>query len=230
MMMKSDLEEKVPGVAKANRREEAGQATRTRFLDAAVALLIEKGVARTTTLEVQRRTGTSRGALLHHFPSHADLLAATVANLVRRNEQGASQMRAMFKGVTDPVERAVQTLVAIVSQPSYMAEFELWLVARTDDALRATLIAAERDARKDIERVLAEVFFDVRDRPGYSVVVALSYEFVRGLALSSVLRRSAGQRNQLIGQWAWAARILLDQNPPVPENIKPILRRTATKK
>ena len=58
--------------------------------------LIEQGTARTTTLEVQRRAGVSRGALLHHFPTVAQLLSATVGELVRRNE-------ALDYGVIDTV-------------------------------------------------------------------------------------------------------------------------------
>ncbi len=51
---------------------------RSAILESAVSSLIEQGTAATTTLEVQRRAGVSRGALLHHFPTHASLLAATV--------------------------------------------------------------------------------------------------------------------------------------------------------
>lgn len=114
--------------AKPNLREMSRQATRARLLDAAVASLIEAGVARTTTLEVQRRAGVSRGALLHHFPNHAEMLCATVEELVRRNESSVRETRARLGNRTDPVERAVQTLAATVSQPSYMAELELWAV------------------------------------------------------------------------------------------------------
>jgi AcrR family transcriptional regulator len=69
------------------RREE----TRRALLDAAVESLIEVGFARTTTLEVQRRAGVSRGALLHHFPSKAELLVAAVAHLA---EMRAKEMKA----------------------------------------------------------------------------------------------------------------------------------------
>src|SRR5262245_14960415 len=55
--------------------------TRRALLDAAVESLIEVGFARTTTLEVQRRADVSRGALLHHFPSKAELLVAAVDHL-----------------------------------------------------------------------------------------------------------------------------------------------------
>src|SRR5258707_8930434 len=69
------------------RREE----TRRALLDAAVQSLIEVGFARTTTLEVQRRADVSRGALLHHFPSKAELLVAAVDHLA---EMRAREMKA----------------------------------------------------------------------------------------------------------------------------------------
>jgi AcrR family transcriptional regulator len=69
------------------RREE----TRRALLDAAVQSLIEVGFARTTTLEVQRRAEVSRGALLHHFPSKAELLVAAVDHLA---EMRASELKA----------------------------------------------------------------------------------------------------------------------------------------
>src|ERR1700704_4358345 len=65
--------------------------TRRALLDAAVESLIEVGFARTTTLEVQRRADVSRGALLHHFPSKAELLVAAVDHLA---EMRARELKA----------------------------------------------------------------------------------------------------------------------------------------
>ena len=53
--------------------------------------LIAHGVAGTTTLAVQRRAGVSRGALLHHFPTHAALLAATLTLATGPLRAGDSQ-------------------------------------------------------------------------------------------------------------------------------------------
>src|SRR3984885_8402275 len=79
------------------RREE----TRRALLDAAVQSVIEVGFARTTTLEVQRRANVSRGALLHHFPSKAELLVAAVDHLA---EMRAREMKAFASQL--PPERA----------------------------------------------------------------------------------------------------------------------------
>src|SRR5512146_1580663 len=75
--------------------------TRRALLDATVESLIEVGFARTTTLEVQRRADVSRGALLHHFPSKAELLVAAVDHLA---EMRARAMKAFASQL--PPERA----------------------------------------------------------------------------------------------------------------------------
>ncbi|MFI9170028.1 TetR family transcriptional regulator [Streptomyces lincolnensis] len=53
------------------------------------------------TLEVQRRAGVSRGALLHHFPTLEELLGAAVARLVERNEEAVRKELAAVE--QDPV-------------------------------------------------------------------------------------------------------------------------------
>src|SRR5436853_5220005 len=92
--------------AGAARADRDGAAMRQRLLDAAVECLIELGVAGTTTLAVQRRAATSRGALLHHFPTHADLLSASIAELVKRNEAAVTASRAGISGPHDPLRTA----------------------------------------------------------------------------------------------------------------------------
>lgn len=179
---------------------------RERILEAAVSLLVEQGCARTTTLQVQQRAEVSRGALLHHFPTHAELLSATIEELVRRNEQAVQESLAKLHGTADATERAIRVLAIATTRPAYMAELELWAVARTDPELRAALLQAERKARKESERVLRLLFSGEPDHP----VVALTTEFMRGLALSSVLR-SPVRRQQLLVQWVKATRILLEE-------------------
>jgi AcrR family transcriptional regulator len=196
--------------AQAPKRRSTEQTSiKERLLDAAVASLIAQGTARTTTLEVQRRAGVSRGALLHHFPTHADLLSATVDELVRRNEETVRETLTKLINATDATERAIRALAVMMAQPAFLAELELWAVARTDDDLRSSLLLAERAARAASERVLKSLFKPLEDHPGHDAVVAMTVEFLRGLALSGVLRKSPVRRQQLISQWVRAVQILL---------------------
>lgn len=208
------MNEPDPRQYRPNSRELQRAATRQRLLAAAVASLVELGVARTTTLEVQKRAGVSRGALLHHFSTHAALLASTVAELVRRNEQAVVRMQALHRSEKDPVARAIKSLADSAAQPSFMAELELWAVARTDTQLREALLTAERGARDDHERVIEALFVSVKNRPAYAQVVALTIDFVRGLALSGVLRSDPAERERRLASWIRVARILLEKTEP----------------
>lgn len=199
----------MPKIAKAVSPDGAAETTRSRILNAAVDCLIDAGVAGTTTLAVQHRADVSRGALLHHFPTHASLLAATVAELVSRNEKAVSQGRA-GAGPADTLVAAVEALAFAARQPTYLAELELWAVARTDAALKQALTAAERGARRDLERVYVQLFGDWSDSEAYDDVIALTLHFIRGLAISENLRSSAGRRERLVTIWADAMRTLLE--------------------
>lgn len=52
---------------------ERGQDTRTRILDTAQALVLEKGFAATSLDDIIKATGLTKGAFFHHFRSKADL-------------------------------------------------------------------------------------------------------------------------------------------------------------
>lgn len=199
-----------------NQREQQKLATRVRILSAAMGCLIDLGVARTTTLEVQRRAEVSRGALLHHFPTHADLMDALIETIVARNEQAVSKRLRRKSGAADPVERAIHILVDSMKEPSFLAEIELWVVARTDSELRATLVEAERRVLRDRKRVLDDIFAPLRDAPAYELVVNTSLEFVRGLAVSGILRSNPQSTATLVQQWIWATRQLLPLDPAIP--------------
>jgi AcrR family transcriptional regulator len=197
--------------ATAARADRDAAAMRQRLLDAAVGCLIELGVAGTTTLAVQRAAGTSRGALLHHFPTHADLLAASVAELVKRNEQAVAASRADATQPHDKLRAAIGALAFAGRQPAYLAELELWTVARTDQPLRQSLIAAERAARREIDRVYAELFGKWTDSEAYPIAAALTQHFLRGLTISENLRGSASRREALISAWTEAMRTMLEK-------------------
>src|SRR5262245_123909 len=59
--------------------------TRTRLLEAVVAALAECGYAGTTTTEVARRSGLTRGAQLHHFGTKDQMMLAAVDHLTTRS-------------------------------------------------------------------------------------------------------------------------------------------------
>jgi hypothetical protein len=120
--------------------------------------------------------------------------------------------QSLLGGTLDDVERAIRPLSVGSTRPAYMAELELWAVARNDAPLRAALLEAERHARKDSDRVFKALFSSLGDHPATGMVMSLTNEFLRGMALSSILR-SPVHRHQLLAQWIKAVKILLSTPP-----------------
>src|SRR3954452_20440756 len=120
----------VPGGARARRTADS----RALILEAAVTCLVEDGYAGASTLAVQARAGVSRGRLLHHFPSRAELLVAAAEHLAttRLTELRDRAAALMADQPTGPerVDRALDLMWATFQEPPFWAAMELWLAAR----------------------------------------------------------------------------------------------------
>lgn len=112
--------------------------TRTELLDATFEALIELGYARTTTQEVCRRAGASRGKLLHHFPTRQSLVVAALEHVMIARLQehaGAGPIVGEPGGAAVLIDR----LWATLQGPAFYAWLELTVAARTDPELLAAL-------------------------------------------------------------------------------------------
>lgn len=156
-------------------RREQRDRTRRLLLDTTVECLIEHGYAGTTTQRIQQRAGVSRGALLHHFRSKGELLAAAIGHIA---EVQLEQIRAAAPNTR---EQRVAAVRAAMSGPFFQAGLELWLAARTDPELRAALLPSQREIGRAVREVLAP---DLADRVERESLLML----LRGLALTSILR------------------------------------------
>src|SRR5438309_2003183 len=114
--------------------------TRGPVLDATAESLIEVGFNRTTTLEVQRRANVSRGALLHHFPSKAELLVAAIDHLAYMR---GAQLKALASALPEGRARTdavLELLWQCFSGEFFQVAMELRAAARTDGELRPVLV------------------------------------------------------------------------------------------
>ena len=178
--------------------------TRRALLDAAVESLIEVGFARTTTLEVQRRAEVSRGALLHHFPSKAELLVAAVDHLA---EMRAKELKVLSSQLppTDRRERTdavLDLLWQCFSGTFFQVAMELRTAARTDPELRPVLVIAEKNLRERIFAQARNLFgSEVNEHPGLERALDLTLQLMIGAAMSAVLHTEDRRLDLLIDDW-----------------------------
>ncbi len=129
-------------------QRERRQAAERKLLDATVSILIERGYAATTTLEVQKQAGVSRGVLLHYFGSRGELISAAARRLYA-TKVGEARLRA-----TEALngEDWASLLWQVVSGPLGGASLELLIAARHDPDMRDYLKPLESEfARANLD-------------------------------------------------------------------------------
>lgn len=163
-------------------------ATTERLLDATVACLVEHGYRGTSTPEICRRAGVSRGAQLHHFPTKEALVAAAVDHLLqRRVAELGSRLAEAPAGVLDLADAAT-ALWSIYTGDTFYAWLELVVASRTDEPLRK--LVADLDARlvARAERLCQKFLLPyVEDKSTIAATTRLVLAIFDGLATHRIL-------------------------------------------
>ncbi|MEO1159883.1 MAG: TetR/AcrR family transcriptional regulator [Pseudomonadota bacterium] len=66
------------------RQEERRDETSAKLRAATISLIADRGYVNTTTTEISKKAGVSRGALLHHYPAKIDLIVDAAAQVYAR--------------------------------------------------------------------------------------------------------------------------------------------------
>lgn len=158
----------------------AGDDTRSRILDAAVAAASVHGVARLSMSDVARTVGLSRPTLYRYFSSREDLLAAA---LLAETQTLVGQVVTELDGVTDPreaIERGILATLRLTREHPLLDR-----IVRTEPEVLVPVLVAEGDpgvpgfpavVRAAVEALLATRVADpdpVRSRRRADVIARL---------------------------------------------------------
>ena len=203
----------VSGSAVRVPQEERTRAMRARLLEATVECLVERGFAGTSTTLVSERAGVSRGAQLHHFPTKNDLVVAAVRHLT---ELRGAELRAALRAVPAGPRRTRAVLTVLASHftsPVFTAALELWVAARTDEALLAAVAPLEQEVGRETHRLTVEALGADERIDGVRELVQGTLDLVRGLGLANTITDDARRRGRILDQWARTLDAALEAAP-----------------
>lgn len=183
-------------------QEERTRAMRARLLEATVELLIEKGFGGTTTTLVSERAGVSRGAQLHHFPTKNDLVVAAVTHLTELRHEELKAAAARLPTGRQRTRAVLQMLGDHFAGPVFTAALELWVAARTDQALLEAVAPLERVVGRETHAMTVRLLGADESRPGVRELVQATLDLVRGLGLANTLGDDSNRRRRILDQWA----------------------------
>ena len=187
----------VPAARRTNAERSA--ATQTRLLDATIECLVQLGWAGTSTTEVVRRAGVSRGAQVHHFPTKDDLVLAALDHLLTRRIE---EFEATFAGL--PADQrspaaAMRLLYEHCFRDTFAAWLELVVASRTDPALHERFLHVEGRFFDNALATFRAMFPDATaDQDFARVALRLAFSVLDGLALNRFIDVGAGELDRVL--------------------------------
>lgn len=163
-------------------------ATRKKLLDATIKSLFEVGYFQTSTVAVTERAGVSRGAMLHHFPSKADLIMAASEHIVELRRDIHADRLGRLQTDREKFLHLIDVLWEAFETPSGIARIEIMLGARSDPEIGPQFRQLnDKLEERHKERVweLAQRL-GIRDRRRTRAFVQLYAAALRGLAIDSL--------------------------------------------
>ncbi len=141
--------------------QERAIATRKKILDATLECLVEKGYAGTTTQEVCRRVGISRGTLLHHFATREELVIEAMEYILDKSVATFQETLANLS----PDQLSLKEIARALweehwTSPTFYAYMELVMASRTDPILNKQVRAMDTRWNEKF----ADAFRSVLDR------------------------------------------------------------------
>lgn len=186
------------------------EATRAAILDAVIEAYVDVGYAQTTLQQISDRTGLSRGAIVHHFPSMQEITRAAIGRLHGRRLQAYRESLTEIAAETDFVDAAIDSLWQRVADPLFTAYQELCVAARTDKELAVMLRPAQEEYERQWHESAREhslVPNDVDER--FDLATDLARVLMVGLATSFMAENSEYRKTRLLNHLKLQIREIL---------------------
>lgn len=190
-------------------RREQHARTHEALLDATIRCLVEHGYAGTTTQRIQEAAGVSRGALLHHFPSKAELLVAAIHHIADIRLRHLGEVAADLGDGPEALAQLVRAIRSAMTGSPFQAALELWAASRTDTQLRAALLPAEKRLGSAL-RVLFRQHAGIADPEAARTAFESLMALVRGLELTRLMRADPTVADRIVDDWLLSVERLRD--------------------
>jgi AcrR family transcriptional regulator len=166
---------------------ERSASTRALLLEATIDSLVEVGWTATTTSEVVRRAGVSRGAQVHHFPTKDDLVLAAMEHVIERR---VDEYRIAFEQL--PADRRTPTgAVELLWDQCFGRTFDVWLeltvAAKHSAALHDRFVELDRLFTDNVTDLFQRYFpTEFGDREVAVIAMRLTFGVLAGIALGRI--------------------------------------------
>ena len=146
-----------PTIPESSLQARKAQRTRTRLIEATLAIILEQGLSAATAQSIARRAGVTWGAAQHHFGSKANILEAILASAYALYIEAMGAPALQHGSRTQRTRRFVARLWAHYQSDYYRVSLEILRATRR----HRPLVWEQRQGRIHL-RAVRKIFRDSR--------------------------------------------------------------------
>lgn len=196
------MDKKQPQARRRLTQSERSHATRERILNATLDCLMNLGLHQTSTVEIAKSAGVSRGALLHHYPSKIFLLQEALRHLLSEEIREVQRMAAGFADGRLTLDDILDALWEHFSGRLFMITIEYIAAARTNEVIRHTLTTVGLEFNNSLDAIWDNLPSDqemtVNNR---RLALNATLCFLRGMGTQSVWRNDPELFREMLSLW-----------------------------
>ncbi|TVP43474.1 MAG: TetR/AcrR family transcriptional regulator [Halomonas sp.] len=176
-------------MTKRQNQEERSRQTQARVTQATIECILAKGIRATSTVDVARLAGVSRGALVHQYPSKTLLMQAALEDLLSREVESVREMAVSVKAGELNFDSLLKALHEHFKGDMYMVTLEYLTNARTDPAIMEVLVPLAAKFNESLEQIWEQLVAS-SEHSSHQNRVALNATLcmMRGMGAQSIWR------------------------------------------
>lgn len=173
---------------KRTQSERSGE-TRQALFDATIDLLHDEGFSKTSTPEIARKAGVSRGALTHHFATKEDLVTSAVADHLTQVNMKLAAFADNYGRRGGSTDEIVDYLWQIMFDRLFYVTLEYLPEARHNDSFRDGLIPVVHEFHDRLDGIWTALAAHRKvDPASVRIVMNATMCLIRGMIAQTVLR------------------------------------------
>ncbi|SHF98437.1 transcriptional regulator, TetR family [Kaistia soli DSM 19436] len=183
-------------------QEERTAATRARLIEATLDLLLSKGYAGTSAVDIAARAGLTRGALAHHFAGKDELVVEAFDKHLTMVTSDIRTYAGLVQSGSLSLSDFIDRVWIIFSGRFFMLTLEEVTAARHNDYLRVRLEKRTRAFHENLDAIWRH-FFAGTGLGALEIEVMLNATLclLRGMGVQTVLRDDPVYFRRLLRFW-----------------------------
>lgn len=188
-------------------QKERSAETSARLMSATIDLLHDRGLARTSTPEIARHAGVSRGALTHHFAGRDAIISASVADMLGKSTRDLHRFAEDFVARGGSSDEIVDYIWRMMSDRLFYVTMEYLPEARHNPGFKADLVPVVKDFHAGLDAIWTALAARTGVDPDHArVVMNATMCLVRGMIAQTILRSDAHYYEEMLRFWKQQVR------------------------